>query len=337
MARALYLIRRYTFNRYTPGQGTVKCFSHSLFAIQCGNSPPLTARNGLELVREGVPRVFTKVVLFPLGFSRQKLLRLSKKVTKRVIPLALAIYFIPVLLGIYIAFGLLDFLRNKKLTLGTLDRYFAGNGFFTWLLSPFNLLMDVLALPYWNKGIYRLSDLPRPYRDEINSMIEASLHSGLVAKLEDKMRGTKRGMIFFKWYGKNVQSSVHVPEFHREYKYIRTIGVSVFNTKQSTAKHFGPLRVTLRVLYNINDIDSDKVYIEVGKKINYWRDEKLFIFDDTLQHQSCNQSDEVRYCMFVDILRPSLVPGLMRAILAGVRMVIARFNHAFYRHWVFIK
>ena len=37
-------------------------------------------------------------------------------------------------------------------TLRNLDRYFAGNGVFTWLLSPFNLLMDLLALPYWNKA-----------------------------------------------------------------------------------------------------------------------------------------------------------------------------------------
>jgi hypothetical protein len=41
--------------------------------------------------------------------------------------------------------------------------------------------------------------------------------------------------------------------------------------------------------------------------------------------------------MFVDILRPSLLPGLLSAILACVRAVIARFNFVFYRHWVFIK
>jgi beta-hydroxylase len=118
---------------------------------------------------------------------------------------------------------------------------------------------------------------------------------------------------------------------------VRTIGVSIFNTRQSTGKHFGPLRVTLRVLYSINDIKSEDVYIKVGGHINRWRDNKLFIFDDTLQHQSCNESDEVRYCLFVDILRPSLFPRLMNAILSNVRMAIARFNFAFYKHWAFIK
>jgi beta-hydroxylase len=278
-----------------------------------------------------------KGVLSSVGFSWSSLLKLSKRAAKRIIPLALAVYFIPGLLAAYVGLGLLDFLRNKRRTLGSLDRYFAGNGFFTWLLSPFNLLMDAISLPYWNRGIYQLSDLPRPYQDEINAMIEAARRSDLVSKLDAKMQGAKRGMIFFKWYGKNVQTSVDVPEFHRAYRYIRTIGVSIFNTRQSTGKHFGPLRVTLRVLYNINEIASEEAYIKVGNHTNAWRDNKLFIFDDTLQHQSCNESDEVRYCMFVDILRPSLFPGLMSATLACIRVVIARFNFAFYKHWAFIK
>jgi aspartyl/asparaginyl beta-hydroxylase (cupin superfamily) len=279
----------------------------------------------------------SKGALSPAGFARSPLLKFSRKTAKRICPFALAVYFIPGLLAIYVGLGLLDFLRNKRRTLGTLDRYFAGNGFFTWLLSPFNLLMDVISLPYWNHGIYQLSELPTPYQDEINAMIEAARRSDLVSKLDAKMQGAKRGMIFFKWYGKNVQTSIDVPEFHRTYRYIRTIGVSIFNTKQSTAKHFGPLRVTLRLLYNINEIASDNVYIKVGNHINYWQDNKLFIFDDTLQHQSCNQSEEVRYCLFVDILRPSLLPALMSAILACVRVVIVRFNFAFYKHWTFIK
>ncbi len=268
---------------------------------------------------------------------QSQVLYLSKKVAKRIIPLAVAVYFIPLYFAVYVGLGLLDFVRNKARKLSALDRYFAGNGIFTWLLSPFNLLLDVLALPYGNKGIYQLSDLPQSYQDEITAMIDAAHRADLVGKLSSKLDDHKRGMIFFKWYGKNVPTSIDVPEFHRDYKYIHTIGVSIFTKKQSTGKHFGPLRITLRVLYNINQIDSEKVYIKVGTHINYWRENKLFIFDDTLQHQSCNQSDEIRYCMFVDILRPSLFPRLMSATLACVRVLIARFNFAFYKHWAFIK
>lgn len=261
----------------------------------------------------------------------------AKRTTKRVVPTVLAIYFVPVQFAVFFALGLIDFLRNKRRTLKSFDRYFAGNGFCTWLLCPFNLLVDLLTLPYSNKGVYRLSDLPQGHQDEINALIEAAHRSDLVAKLNAKVADCARGMIFFKWYGANLQASVDVPEFHQKFKYIRTIGVSVFNKKQSTVKHFGPLRVTLRVLYNINRVKSPDVYIKVGGQIHRWCENPLFIFDDTLQHKSVNQSDEVRYCMFVDILRPSYCPRLMSCILAGVRMVSAPFQRGFYKHWTVVK
>jgi beta-hydroxylase len=113
--------------------------------------------------------------------------------------------------------------------------------------------------------------------------------------------------------------------------------VSIFNKKESTTKHFGPLRVTLRVLYNINPVSDQNVYIRVGSRTHYWHENQLFIFDDTLQHQSCNGSEARRYCLFVDILRPSMCTRLMSAILSGVRLVIARFNFVCYQHWTFIK
>lgn len=264
-------------------------------------------------------------------------LRHARKAVKRIVPLALAIYFVPKLLVFYLCCGLVDVVRNSRRNIDTLDRYFAGNGLFTWLLSPFNLLTDLLALPFRNKGVYQLADLPGAYQDEISTVIEAAHRRNVVQQLESKMDGKSRGMIFFKWYGSNLQTSIDVPEFHQGYNYIRTIGVSVFNKKQSTGKHFGPLRLTLRVLYNINTIDDRNVYIKVGKRINYWRENKLFIFDDTLQHRSCNESEAVRYCLFVDILRPSPFPRLISALLSTVRAVIARFHFVFYKNWTFIK
>ena len=263
--------------------------------------------------------------------------RFLKKTLKRLIPFSLAAYFVPYVLAFYVLCGLREVMRNTRRTIATIDRYFAGNGSFTWLLSPFNLLMDILCLPYRNKGIYQLSDLPEAYQAEIRTITEAAHKRDVVGLLAGKTDQCKRGMIFFKWYGRNVPASVDVPEFHGEYKYIRTIGISVFNKRQSTSKHYGPLRVTLRVLYNINHIDSPEVYIRVGRHTHYWRDGKLFIFDDTLQHQSCNGSDEPRYCMFVDILRPSPFPWLMSAVLWCVRKVAAPINACFYRQWTFVK
>ena len=191
---------------------------------------------------------------------------------------------------------------------------------------------------FWNKGIYRLEDLPEAtYQAEISTLIDAVHQRDLVKALEEKMGEKKRGMIFFQWYGKILPTSLDIPEFRRRYRYIRTIGVSIFNKKQSTGKHFGPLRLTFRVLYNINRIDDPNVFIQVGNYTHRWREAQLFIFDDTLQHQSCNESDAVRYCLFVDILRPSLVPWLLSGMLTGVRLLMAPVRAVFYQKWTFIK
>ncbi len=264
-------------------------------------------------------------------------LRRLKRPLKWIVAISLTVTFVPYWLAFYVACGLLDYSRNTDKSFSSLERYLFGNGLFTWLVSPFNLLMDLLCVPFRNKGIYQLSDLPASYQEEINGMIAAVHKHNLIGQLESRLGNDRRGMMFFKWYGKNVPTSVDIPEFHRPFKHIRTIGVSIFNKRQSTGRHFGPLRVTLRVLYNINPIDSDNVYIRVGDHTNHWRDNQLFIFDDTLQHQSHNQSDEVRYCMFVDILRPSLVPRLLSAILTGVRTVVAPFNSVFYKKWTFVE
>jgi aspartyl/asparaginyl beta-hydroxylase (cupin superfamily) len=268
---------------------------------------------------------------------RRPVRKFLTRAAKRLVPLSLAVYFLPHTLLFYLTCGLIDVLRNQHRTPETLDRYFAGNGVLTWLMSPFNLLLDLLSLPYLNRGVYKLHELPQECQDEIASLIEAAHASDLVARVGAKLGDAKRGMVFWKWYGQNVDASVEVPEYHRPYRYVQTIGLSVFNKKASTGKHFGPLRLTLRVLYNINDITDPNVYIKVGGRAHRWKDDKLFIFDDTLQHQSCNESDGVRYCLFVDVLRPGLLPAVQRALLAAVRFTMARFNYVFFKHWVFLR
>lgn len=260
-----------------------------------------------------------------------------RKTVKRVVPVALAVYFIPKTFVFYLVCGVLDVARNGRPKVATLERYFLGNGVLTWLLSPFNLLMDLLTLPYWNRGVYALSDLPQRYQEEIRSLLETTRQSHVVERLQEKVGDQARAMVFFKWYGKNLETSIDIPEFHRSYEYVRTIGVSVFNKQQETSEHFGPLRVTLRMLYNINAITEPSAYIEAKGRVHRWCDEKLFIFDDTLLHKSCNGTDTVRYCLFVDLLRPSLWPPLIDAILALVRVVSIRVNYVFYKNWRFIK
>jgi len=258
---------------------------------------------------------------------------LSRKV---LLPAALFLvmaYVLPWLALLYLACGLYDVSRNRKLDLTTLRLYFFGNDVLLWLLSPLNALFDLLALPNINKGVYRLEDLPPEHREEVKRLIETAERENLVARLEERSKAHPRAMVFFKWYGVNVDTFVDIPAFHQKWKHVRTIGVSIFRRKVSTAKHFGYLRATFRVLYNINDLNDHSAYIVVGDQASYWRDNKLFIFDDTLLHQSFNETEQTRHCMFVDIVRPSPFPRLMGAVVILVGLVCRGIYPRFYHPW----
>ena len=147
--------------------------------------------------------------------------------------------------------GVWDVSRNRDLDAGV-RQYFLQNGIGTWLASPLNIVMDILALPYLNKGVYEIDDLPPHIRAEIGGLLRTADNSGLAERVERHMAAAPRAMMFFKWYGRNVDAPIEMSEFHEKYKFIRTIGVSVFRERESTSRHFGPFRPSLRVLYCLN-------------------------------------------------------------------------------------
>jgi Aspartyl/Asparaginyl beta-hydroxylase len=224
-------------------------------------------------------------------------------------------YFFPKIALFYAVCGAYDLSRNKGVNLATVRRYFTGNGVLVWLLSPINIVLDLFCLPYVNKGIYRLEDFPADYQNEVRRFLKVTDEADLVNKVEERSKEHRRAMIFWRSYGVKYDTIVDVPAYDKPWKYVKTIGLSVFNKKVTTSPHFGWLRPTLRLLYNINDMKDKSAYITVGDKTHYWCEDKLFIFDDTLLHISVNATDQLRYCMFVDILRPSPFPWIMAAVV----------------------
>lgn len=247
------------------------------------------------------------------------------------------LYFFPVFTILFILCGIYDVSRNTELDLSVFRQYFAANGVLTWLASPFNVLFDILSLPFINKGVYKLEDLPLAYQTEIKDMIDTAKRENLIEKLEKRVEELPRAMFFFKWYGKNVPTSIDIKDFQKDFRYVRTIGVSVFKQRESTSRHFGPFRATFRVLYSISDVTDENVYIKVGKYENHWKDEKLFIFDDTLLHQSFNDSDNPRYVLFVDVLRPSYLNFFFDFAVTLTRLVFKNFNGIFYKKWKMVN
>jgi beta-hydroxylase len=78
-------------------------------------------------------------------------------------------------------------------------------------------------------------------------------------------------------------------------------------------------------------------YITVGGATNYWCDNKLFIFDDTLLHLSANDTDQPRYCLFVDIIRPTVFPRVMAGAIAMGHYLTQSFKFIYYKNWKIIE
>jgi beta-hydroxylase len=247
--------------------------------------------------------------------------------------LAIALYFIPIITIIWLVCGVIDVMRNDKKDARLFSLYFTGNGIFTWLLSPFNLFVDLLS--YRNRGVWKLEQFPPDYQREVNEVLDVfkARKSEIIADIDAAFGAGRRGMYVFQWYGKHKIDNV--PEFNKDFKYIKTIAVSVFSKRESTSWHFGPLRLSLRILYNLIPVDAE-IFVECGNAKNYWHKNPMFIFDDTLLHRSVNEYDGRRYCVFMDIIRPSPMPRLIAAMLAVVSVSVERINSMFYKNWKMI-
>ena len=261
-----------------------------------------------------------------------------RKIAKRILialpVFALLINFVPWLFAFWLVCGLIDVARNKGATSMVYNRYFLGNGVLTWLLSPLNLLVDLLS--YRNPGIYRLEDFPEAYRAEITEVLDIfkTQKVKIISDIDEKFESGRRGMYVYRWFGKkNIQN---IPELNPDFKYLKTIAVSVFSGKESTSFHYGPLRLSLRILYNMQPADTDLVFIECNGVKHFWNKDPLYIFDDTLMHRSVNEYDARRYNVFMDIVRPSPIPSFISAMLTVVSRSVERINALFYKNWTMI-
>ncbi len=258
-----------------------------------------------------------------------------RKLTIAAVVLAFGLYFIPFVTLLFLTTGLIDVMRNTRRDTMVFRHYFLGNGIPTWILSPFNLLIDLLS--FRNRGIYKLEDLPPEWQKEIDFVLETfrTRKDEIIGDIDKVFEDGRRGMYVFSWYGK--ENPHNIQELKREFCFIKTIAVSVFSGREMTSFHYGPLRLTLRVLYNLSPVHTDQIFIECGNKKHYWHDNPLYVFDDTLIHRSVNNHDARRYCVFMDIIRPTLFPRLISFLIAVVSVLVEKFSAIFYSHWKMLK
>lgn len=248
--------------------------------------------------------------------------------------LVILLYLIPRITLFWLVCGVVDVLRNKAKNGMMMRRYFAGNGLLTWFLSPLNLFIDLVSPR--NKGVLKIDDLPESHRSEVQQALNVFRRNKeeIIGNIDAVFGEGRRGMYVYRWFGK--RQIENVPELNGNYKYLKTIAVSVFSGKEATTWHYGPHRLSYRVLLNLTPVETDKVFIECQGKKHYWHDDPLYIFDDTLFHRSVNDLDARRYVVFMDIARPSHIPVLIDWGLSVVSSIGGRMKKFFYKNWKLI-
>ena len=52
-------------------------------------------------------------------------------------------------------------------------------------------------------------------------------------------------------------------------------------------------------------VTHDRLALRVGQAVRTWQEGSWLLFDDTLEHEAWNQSDQLRIVLLMDLWRPS--------------------------------
>jgi len=271
----------------------------------------------------------------PLASDRKLALRRVRHWGLWGVVVGLGLWLAPIPVLLLLVCGGLDVVRHRRLDGDILEEYFTSKGLVTWLLSPVNLLAD--ALSAGGHGILRYEDLPEGHRREIDACVAAFLEHGPAITARIAETEGQRAMLTFKWFDVPSETGLDIAAFRQPYAQVKTIAVSTFRPRAQTSWHFGPHRLTVRVLRNLEPVESREVFVAVDDQVHVWADDPLLVFDDTLIHRSVNGQDAARYCLFLDVIRPNHAPWLFAAAIRGLGLAAGPFKRVFYRNWRFVR
>ena len=73
-----------------------------------------------------------------------------------------------------------------------------------------------------------------------------------------------------------------------------------------------------RVVCHLPLIVPGKCGFRVGETTREWNVGEAFVFDDTIEHEAWNDSDELRVVLIIDLWAPALTPGDRRVVAAVI-------------------
>jgi beta-hydroxylase len=115
------------------------------------------------------------------------------------------------------------------------------------------------------------------------------------------------GTIILRIYNKDTHKKKYFPNTCNLLQQIPECSLAMFSILPPHKKlpiHYGPSKSVLR--YHLGLIvpqESSKCYLSVNGKKYHWKEGQDILFDDTLSHYACNDSNQLRVVLFLDIAR----------------------------------
>jgi aspartyl/asparaginyl beta-hydroxylase (cupin superfamily) len=180
-----------------------------------------------------------------------------------------------------------------------------------WLISknsPNNAFFDASSFP-WVKTLE--SSYPQ-IKKELSSLLKSNKSIPDFTKLSEEQKrivpDEKWKTFIFCVYGKYVAKNRGLCPMTssaiRNIPGIRFAMFSILEPGTHISRHRGPYKGVLRCHLALVVPQNEKLCaIQVNGETRFWEEGKTLVFDDTLEHEAWNNSDELRAVLFVDFER----------------------------------
>jgi len=153
-----------------------------------------------------------------------------------------------------------------------------------------------------------------------------------------KGRGAWDVFLFYERGRKNAENCARCPTITRIIESTNTVRsmagllyVSKLSPGTDIKAHRGPINLRLRCHLGVK-VPSGDCGLKVGGEIRKWQEGKCLVFDDSLEHEAWNHTEEPRVVLILDFWHPDLTPAEI-AYLEGLHRFANFHATSLNRYW----
>lgn len=117
--------------------------------------------------------------------------------------------------------------------------------------------------------------------------------------------------VFYFWGNKNEENCKHIPKLNAMLNQLPgflSAGLSILKANTIIKPHMGDTDAVIRIHLGLKiPAELPKCGIKVGTEERSWQEGKLLAFCDAHKHSVWNNTNEDRYLLIIDVLRPEFI------------------------------